>query len=157
MTDPRKMVLPKKPLPKEDVSAALGEAWFRVARQVGKGTLSDKTGAKCPKTVDNAISGRSVPEFHTVMNSLIACPTALEEVFRLYGGRFVPYMSEAANDYATIAGLNHAMGEWVHFLADFQRSPKETLRLADLLRPLVTALSAITEEADQIKLRGKVA
>lgn len=153
MTQRSNNVLPKNGRSKEDVSAALGDAWHRISRQVGKGRLADTTGAKCTKTIDNAIAGHSLPELHTALNSLLACNTALDEVFALYGGRFVPFVSQAANDYAVISGLNHAIGSWVHALEDYKRDHRETLALAELLRPLVASLSSIIEEADELKKR----
>jgi len=149
-------VSPKKPLSKEDVSSALSDAWFRISRDVGKGTLTDHTGSKTTKTIDRAIAGGGLPELHTALNSLLACPTALDEVFSLYGGRFVLLDCQAANDYATISGLNHGLAQWTHALADLKRDHRETVELADLFRPLVAQLSSLIEEADGIK-RGKAA
>lgn len=152
----RNNVVPKRAVHKEDVSAALSEAWFRTARSIGgKGTLADRVGSTT-KTVDNAIAGKTLPELHTALNSLLACPTALDEVFRLYGGRFVPFTSQAANDFSTIAALNHGIGEWVNALSDMRRDHNETVQLADLFRPLVTQLSALIQEADEIR-RGRAA
>lgn len=143
-----KTVLPKKPLGKEDVSAALSEAWFRISKKVGKGRLADATGAKCTKTIDNAINGNSLPELHTALNSLVADPTALDEVLGLYGGSFVPFKSQAANDLETIAAMSHVAGDWLNRLMDGVRCHRDTRAIAVALRPLLTELQAIVREAE---------
>ena len=142
-----KTVPPKRPRTKQDVSAKLAEAWFRVAHG-RKGAFADNIGASCNKTVDNAINQRSVPELHTVLNSLLDDPTALDEVFALYGGRFIATSSEAANDLQVIAGMNGASSEWLNLILDGIRCERDTQKLAKAFRPLVAYMQAIIEEAD---------
>lgn len=148
MAAPETIVLPKRPRTKEDVSTALSDAWFRTAKRVGKGALADATGAKCTKTIDSAIAGRSLPELHTALNSLLADPTALDEVFSLYGGRFVSLQSEAANDLRVIAGLNDASSEWLTRIIDGIRCKRDSKALAEIFRPLVAHMQTVIEEAE---------
>lgn len=147
MTANSKTVRPKRPRTKQDVSGALAEAWFRVAHG-RKGAFADAIGASCTKTVDNAINQRSVPELHTVLNSLLDDPTALDEVFNLYGGRFVPVNSQAANDLETIAHLSGAAEEWLLLLIDGIRCQRDSKRLSKMFRPLIARMQAVVEEAD---------
>lgn len=76
-------------------------------------------------------------------------PDAVEPFTALFGAIAVPRESTAANDLATIAGLSHVAGDWVNRLRDGTRCHNDTVALAESLRPLLTALTAIVEEAEQ--------
>lgn len=142
---------PITPLTREDVSEALSTDWFRVSRQVGKGALADATGAKCTDTIDNAITGKCVPELHRALNSLLADPTALFSVLSLYGGCFVPVASAQGSDMATISGMLKAATEYLDRMKDGSRCHQDTLALAELFTPLIPSMLAIVREAGNIK------
>lgn len=55
----------------------------------------------------------------------------------------------AANDMHTIAGLAHVTGDWVERLRDGRRCHNDTIALATALRPLLSALQTVVEEADR--------
>ena len=76
-------------------------------------------------------------------------PEALEPFAALFDCIVIPRQSQAANDFATIAQLSHVAGEWVDRLRDGNRCPKDTAALADKLKPLLTALTAVVNEAEQ--------
>ena len=135
---------------KEDVSAALSAAWFRCARAMGKGTFADRIGVDV-KTINRAITGENLPELHNAFASLGAHPTALNEVADLYDVEIRPKTSEGNCDFTTIAHLSHLVGKWVEVMADGVRDHRETLELADVLRPLLPNLNAIVAEADALK------
>lgn len=136
------------PRTKQDVSRAVAEAWFRLQREIGKGTLADAIGVSSPKTVENAIAQRSLPEAHFIFNGLCADPTALNEVLALYGFQAVPVRGQVANDMVTITGLSHLVAEWLERLADGLRCHRDTKALANRVRPHLLALIALVEEAD---------
>lgn len=135
---------------KSDASAALCAGWARVISRMGKGSFADTIGVDT-KTISRSLSGDSVPELHTALNSLFADPTALDELGALYGFEFRPRRPVAANDLETLSDLSHLVGKWAEALADGQRCHHETLTLASQIRPLIKALSAVCSEADKIR------
>jgi len=157
-------VLPNAPITKQRVSGALAAGWARCAAAMGKGAFADKIEVTT-RTIDNALTGTTVPELHTAFNSLLADPTALDEVAALYGVTITPSTSRADDDMRTAAKLAHLAGKIIEALDDGRRDHRETLALAKDCRPLVKALSALVAEADAIKnggvvdlpVRGKVA
>lgn len=138
------------PLPKHRVSALLSAGWARIAAKHGKGKLADGIEAT-EKTVENAMAGRTLPEFHTALNSLTVDPTALDELFAAMGLRVCPLHAEAANDLQTAAGVVTAMGELIARLADGNRDHNDTLAIAALLRPHMPAMTSILREADALR------
>lgn len=136
-----------KPLGKAELQPRVAEAWSRVISRLGKGTFADRIGC-CSDTVNNALTGPGLPEAHTLLNSLLADPTALDEVLGLYGMRIVPARAEAANDLQTIADLNEASHEWLQRLLDGIRCHRDTAVLAKMFRPLVAKMEAIIQEAE---------
>jgi hypothetical protein len=139
-----------EPQPKHRVSALLAAGWARVISKVGRGAFSDKLDIS-DGTVGNALSGKTVPELHTALNSLAIDPTALDELMAGYGFRIQPLHASAANDIATAAGVINAMGELVRALDDNHRDHNETLAIAGLLRPHMPALMAIIGQADELR------
>lgn len=76
-------------------------------------------------------------------------PEAIEPFTALFDAIAVPRNSKAANDLTTIAGLSHLTGDWVERLRDGVRCHNDTIVLAEKLKPLLTNLTAIVEEAEQ--------
>lgn len=140
------------PLGKDVVQSRLAQAWSRtIANMQGKrATFAESIGCH-PDTVANALSGNSVPELHTVLNSLLACPNALDEVFGLYGFQLVPRDAEMTPDMITLAQMGRALAEFIDTLRDGKRTHRETLELAEELRPLIPRLTAIVHEAEGLK------
>jgi hypothetical protein len=133
-----------------EVQPKLAQAWSRVIATVGKGAFADKCGCDAD-TIDNALTGKTLPRFHTAMNSLAADPSALDEVFALYGLRVVPRQCQAANDLTTAAGASQIATAICQALADGIRNHHETLQIADIIRPHLPALSAIVKEAEELR------
>ncbi len=138
------------PLPKHRVSALLSAGWARIVAIQGKGSFADRI-ETTTRTVDNGLTGNTLPEAHTIFNSLVADRGALDELFAEYGLKVVPIHAEAANDMATVAGFCDAAGELASAIADGHRNHTETLRVADKLRPHLPAAMAIVREADAIR------
>lgn len=137
-------------LPKHRVGALLSAGWARCVAGIGKGQFADAA-ETTTRTVENALAGNTNPELHTALNSLAADPTALDELLAGYGFRLTPLHSSAANDMQTAAGVIGAMGELVSALADGIRDHRETLAVANLLRPHLPAMTAIIREADELR------
>jgi len=146
----RNKVLKTKRPSKEDVKDALAADWGRAFPPSVKGTAADLIGCSVG-TIDNGITGRNLPELHTALASLLVDPAALQSVLALYGVKVVPLVANAANDLDTVAGLSHLAGRWVEALSDGRRDHRETCDLADAIRPLLCALSAVVAEADRLK------
>jgi hypothetical protein len=144
----------KRPLTKDEVQSHLVAAWSRTIAQNGgrKASFAESIGVH-PDTVSNALSG-TMPELHTVLNSLLACPNSLDEVMRLYGFILVPEDRALSPDMQTIIEMTAALHRYCQALEDGRRDHRETIDLANKLRPLVPKLSAIIAEADETKLRS---
>jgi hypothetical protein len=145
-------VINKRPIGKEQVQAKLAQAWSRtIANQFNgsKTEFASKIGC-CRDTVSNALSGTTT-ELHTVLNSLLACPNALDELMSAYGFRIVPENAAMTPDMQTLAHMSKAMAEFIDALRDGKRNHRETLELAEELRPLVPRLTAIIHEAEGLK------
>ncbi len=142
----------KNPLSKDTVQSRLAAAWARTIAQNGgkKNTFADAIGVH-PDTVSNALAGNTVPELHTVLNSLFACPNALDEVMALYGYILVPEGRALSLDMLTLVEASRFVTHMAEALEDRKRNHQETLQLADLARPLAQKLLAIVSEADAIK------
>lgn len=142
-------VRPIRTRSKADVSGAVAAGWAR-ASAGRKGAFADNLEIDA-KTVNRALTGETVPELHTTLNSLADDPTALDELFALYGGRFVPARSAAASDMALAAGLGRGLSELIERLRDGILDHQDTLALAALFRPLIPQMHAIVEQAERIK------
>lgn len=151
MAEPAKRVCPKAPIPKSHLSAALAVSWARTAQTHGKGVLADAVDGST-KLIDRALTGESVPELHTALNSLRLCPMALDEVFEVYGLHSPrPRLPEAQNDLETVSGLSGLVAEFCAALADGHRDHRETIALVNMVRPLMPALTQIMREADRLR------
>jgi hypothetical protein len=115
-----------------------------------KNTFADHIGC-CPDTVSNALAGNTVPELHTALNSLIADPNALDEVFSLYGFQLVPLDLQLSPDMQTLALMGRALSEYIDAVSDGKRTHRETCELAEELRPLIPRLTQIVHEAEGLK------
>ncbi len=143
--------VPKSPPSETKVSNAVATGLLRASQNCGgKGTLADKMEVHS-KTVDRALVGDTVPNVRNLFNSLLADPTALDELADLYGVVIRPKSSQAANDLHTAACMANATGSFIEALSDGKRDHRETLALADMFRPLLKMLGAVVEEADRIK------
>lgn len=138
------------PLPKQRVRALLAAGWSRVIANVGIGSFADVVESST-NTVGNALALRTTPELHTALNSLAVDPTALDELLAGYGLRIMPLHNEAANDLVTLSGVCGVASEWAAAMQDGRRDHNETLRLADNIRPLLPALTAVVREADALR------
>lgn len=134
------------------MSDALSVSWARAANKIGKGTLADHLGLRDPKLINRALTGETVPELHTALNSLRADDTALDEVFHLYGFHPPRAMDlEARHDMETVSDLSATVARWLESLRDGKRDHRETLALADLIREVLPPLTLILDEADRIR------
>lgn len=142
-----------EPLSKDRFMNLLRQAWSRVTAkpemtQMRMAGLMDLANTA---PIKRALSQSNLPEAHTIFNSLIADPTALDEVLSAYGFRISLRRPEAANDMVTLSGLCDAAGELAEALKDGVRVHPETLRVAEKLRPHMPALISIIREADELR------
>jgi transcriptional regulator with XRE-family HTH domain len=77
-------------------------------------------------------------------------PEALEPFAALFDCILIPRQSQAANDLATIASLSHVAGDWLDRLRDGHRCHQDTAALAEALRPLLGALTAVVKQAEDL-------
>lgn len=147
----RSISVPTRAPSETEVSRAVAAGLFRaIGTCGGKGALADKMEVST-KSVDRALTGDSVPHGRSLFASLLADPTALDELADLYGVVIRPKSSQAANDLHTAACMATAAGSFIEALSDGKRDHTETLALADMFRPLLKMLGAVVEEADRIK------
>lgn len=150
MTASVNQVCPKLPVSKSKLSAAVGAAWGRVANSIGRGSLADKAGMD-EQTVKRAVAGPSLPAAEHLLNSLVADPTALQEVLALYGLKAVPATASAANDMDLVTDLSRTVAEYLARIADGKRCHIDTAVLANLFRPIIPQMQAIVDESDRSK------
>lgn len=145
----RSMSVRNGPPSKSDVSTALAVGLSRTIRTAGgKGTLADSMDTST-KTLDRALTGETIPELHTALAALLTDPTALDEVLKLYGGRFALLRADAANDMTLAADLSHTVTEFLKRLADGKRCHIDTAVLAELFRRLIPQMQAVVDEHDE--------
>ena len=143
-------VLPNAQLATEDdFHACMMLGIARMVAKHGRGKVANALGVST-RQLGNLANG-SFPAPHRLFNLLVLDPTALNEVSGLYGAELRASKPNAANDMETVAGLSHLAGKWVEALSDGNRCHRETLDLADTIRPIVASLNAICLEADRIK------
>jgi hypothetical protein len=147
----RSNVCPRAPIAKDKFQQKLAAGWGRVWPKIGKGAMADRMGLSDSKTIDRAVTASNLPEGHTIFNSLLADPTALDEILAWYGLRVSPITADAANDMQTLSGLCETAGELAEALKDGVRVHQETLRVAEKLRPHMSSLTALIHEADALR------
>lgn len=76
-------------------------------------------------------------------------PAALDPFADMMEAIVIPKRCDATNDMLTIIGMSHGIGTWVDALRDGHRDHQETIALADLFRPIATALQTLIREADE--------
>lgn len=136
---------------RQDVSSALVVGWARMIATHGKGAAADAMEVDA-KTLSRAMAGENTPALHTALSSLLVDPNALNEVFALYGlAPPRPRQPEAANDHHLMAELANLLRQFAMILEDGERDHRETLDLADQVRMVMPALSAILTEANRIR------
>lgn len=145
-----KQVCRVKPQSKTKLSAALSAAWSRVANTLGKGAFADAAEFDVV-TVNRALVGPSLPAAENLLNSLVADPTALDEVLALYGLSVRPAYSKRTSDMELASGLGRSLSELIERLRDGKRCHIDTLALAELFRPLIPQMQAVVDEADAIR------
>jgi DNA-binding transcriptional regulator LsrR (DeoR family) len=143
---------PATPRTSDEVHRRLTRAWSRTMdeQDLTQEAFAARIGC-CRDTVKNALAGDRLPKLHFVLNSLLACPNALDELLQLYGLQIIPRSAEASADMQTLSHMGRAMAEFIEALSDGKRTHKETLELAEVLRPLVPRLTQIVHEADGLK------
>lgn len=112
--------------------------------------LAGGCSARC---IEKALAHDTLPGVDILLNMLDAAPTVLDEVLAARGVRLISLHADPAGDLATMAGLCDAAGALGHALADGVRDHRETLTIADKVRPILPRLEAIVREADAIRDR----
>lgn len=150
---PDKQVRPIMKRTKAQVSGAVAAGWARVSAG-RKGAFADNLDID-PKTVNRALTGDSVPELHTALNSLADDPTALDELFALYGVSINSRLPVNVTDAELTSRLGHTLADLIDRMSDGHLCHRDKLALAELFRPLIPQMQGIVDEAD--RLRGVAA
>ena len=124
----------------------------RAAARLGRDPLAEKS-RRTRRALDKLFAGDTKDTTGKgLLDFLCADPAALNEVFALYGLQPPrPRITAAANDMVTVSTMSNVVSQFCDALKDGQRDHRETLQLADAIRDLMPALSAILSEANQIK------
>lgn len=141
------------PLSKESFKLRLAAAWGRVSPKVGKGTMADRMKSDTG-TIDRALTEKNLPEAHTIFNSLCADPSALDEILREYGFQLAPLTPDAANDFDLLADAADLHDEHMNAMRDGRRDHRETIRIANKARPVVSKYQAIIEQAEELERKA---
>ena len=102
------------------------------------------------RNLNNYYTG-SLPSPHRLWNLRSLDLTALDEIAGLYSAEVRQSDAAAVRDFETIANLSRLAADYVEVMADGVRDHRETLDLAETIRPLMASLSALVAEADRIK------
>lgn len=145
-------VLPKISGPSEGLFRdALIAGLARVAAQIGRGTLADNAG-RSTRSLDMLFAGETaLPSGKGLIDFLLADETALDEVLALYGLKICPRGVSPSADMSTIAEMAGVLARFADAISDGHRDHRETLSLADQLRPLLPKLTSIVAEADEYR------
>ena len=136
---------------KSDVSDALVPGITRTIRTAGgKGSLSDAIDAST-KTIDRALTGESMPEFHTLLNMAAVDQTALNEALALVGLTATPLRAQPANDMSLLSALTGAGAELAKRLLDGFLCHRDKGELAEIFRALIPGMQSIVDENDRLK------
>lgn len=135
-------------LPKHRVSALLAAGWTRGVARVGKGTFADRA-ETTTRTVDNGLTSATLPEAHTIFNSLAADPTALDELLAAYGFRLESLNAQPSEDLALAGNLAEVTTDLIR--GGGRMTPRQKVELADKLRPIICEEEAIVREADHLR------
>jgi hypothetical protein len=104
-----------------------------------------------PRCIQKALSHETLPEAHTLVNLLRLDSTALCEFFGALGFKVVPAEASMSPDMLTVKRMSDTLSCYLTALQDGRRDHRETLELANHLRPLVQELTAIIHEADGLR------
>lgn len=129
---------------KELVSAGL----HRAVLNHGMGTVA-KAGECTARTIENAISLKTMPELHTLGNILLLEPTVLWEYLSKLGFKIVPQDMVLSPDMQTATELSALLTMLLKAIEDGHRDHNETVKIAPSARRLILKLSAIVDEADE--------
>lgn len=149
---------------KHDVGNALRVGMSRAAATVGgTGTLADRIGASVG-TVNNALTGKTLPEFHTGWNLLAADKTALDEVAALYNKRLVRREAICSDDGRSAApAIVSALAKLIQAEADGELNHGEMLDMEPELRTARREIDVLLARIEAIRgvvslpIRGRVA
>jgi hypothetical protein len=139
-----------KPLTKDRVKALIASGLQRAARDHGIEEVAMKAGCS-RRCIEKALSHESLPEAHLLGNILLLDPTALCEWLGQLGFQVVPRETALSPDMVTLAQMSKAMAEFIDALRDGKRTHRETMELAEELRPLIPRLTQIVHEAEGLK------
>lgn len=140
------------PIAKDKFQTKLAAAWGRVWPKIGtQGEMAGRMGLNDTAAIKRVVSASNLPEAHTIFNSLCADATALDEVLAYYGFKVVPLVSDAANDFDTLADAAELHDEHMSAMRDGRRDHRETLRIAEKARPVVRKYQAIISEAERLR------
>jgi hypothetical protein len=138
-----------QPIGEERFHAAMMLGLSRMVAEHGRDSVALALGVS-PRQLGNLANG-SFPAPHRLWNLLSLDQTAMDEVAALYSREVRPTTSQAANDLDTVSRISHLVGQWAEVLSDGRRDHRETCQLAEAIRPIVPALSAIIAESDRLK------
>lgn len=146
----QKVVRNFSPVTKEKAKALVAAGLHRAVVRHGLETVAQQAGCS-PRCLQKALSHETLPEMHTAANVLLLDRTVLCEFMAALGCQVIPSEGAMSPDMQTIARLSEALACYINALQDGRRDHRETLQIADHLRPLVAELTAIIREADGLR------
>lgn len=150
MTEKFNLVVPNRQAPTElQYHQALVSGLARVAVHTGRGNLADKSN-RTTRALDKLFSGScNDTSGKGLLDFLNADPTALDEVLAIYGFQLAPVSAQCAPDFAIIADAAEIVATYTDALRDGHRDHRDTIRIAEKARPVISGLQGIVAEADQ--------
>jgi DNA-binding phage protein len=138
------------PVTKEKAKALVAAGLHRAVVSHGLEVVAQKAGCS-PRCLQKALSHETLPEMHTAANVLLLDMTALCEFFAALGFQITPSTAAMSPDMMTVKRLSETLSCYLNALQDGRRDHRETLQLAEHLRPLIAELTALVREADGLR------
>lgn len=140
-------------LTKDRAKTLIAAGLHRAVVKATDGIEEVAIGAGCSRRcLEKALAHESLPEAHTILNSLIGDATVLDEALAHVGFCLVPLEMDFNGDMAVITELSALLTEWLAAMADGKRDHVETQRIAARIRHLLPTLRGVVGEADRLRM-----
>lgn len=144
------VVRKNRKLTKDRAKALVASDWQRIAATQGLDALAAE-GACSRRCIEKALAHDSLPEFHTLLNTLDADSTALDTSLAEKGFCITPIEMEFENDLELIAELSALLTEWLDAMKDGKRDHVELMRIASRIRQILPKLRGVVGQADKLR------
>lgn len=141
----------REPVTKTRSKALIASGLNRAVLTHGIEAVALAAGECTPRCIQKALAHENLLGVDKLINLLLLDPTSLSELLGAVGMKIVPNEIAISTDMVTVSEMSGAVATFCQALEDGRRNHRETLQLANLLRPLMPKLASIVHEADGLK------